>query len=227
MQYYVHNADGKEAGPFEEGILISMAHDRAIGPDTLVRSGLSGQWGKATETKCLCKVFDEFVSSASFGNSSRGAGPRELLDYTEILKYRYLPDPSPVPLRVASSLIDLLCILVFSFFSCLIIALCFDGSVGGVIMNLYILVSILVLILYYSVSYGVFAQTAGMYFFGILIVCRGVESSPVYLLRAYGYTILTILTGVLSLPLIYIFGRSISDYIFRVNIVRISSRPSC
>ena len=91
----------------------------------------------------------------------------------------------------------------------------------------YLLFSIFMLIalLYFGLGLGIFAQTAGMWFWGIFIVKR--DLSEAYFARAYLFSVLLILLGWLT-PLFASLNRkrrSLHDLFSGVWIIRISARP--
>jgi len=81
-------------------------------------------------------------------------------------------------------------------------------------------------LLYYGIALGVFAQTFGMWFWGIFIAkTEGLEEA--YPLRAYVFGILSVLIGFLTPVLCYVTPgrRSLHDLITGVRVIRISARP--
>ncbi len=80
-------------------------------------------------------------------------------------------------------------------------------------------------LLYFGISLGVFAQTFGMWFWGIIITRT--DQGEVYLGRAYLFTILMFLFGVLS-PVIVLFNprrRSLHDILSGTMLIKIAAKP--
>lgn len=90
----------------------------------------------------------------------------------------------------------------------------------------YILFTVffVVTLLYYGISLGFFAQTFGMWFWGIFIVCYD-KATPVFLFRAYIFALAGFLFGIL-LPVMTILPgqRSIHDILTGVWVIRIASK---
>lgn len=80
-------------------------------------------------------------------------------------------------------------------------------------------------ILYYSLSLGIFAQTFGMWFWGLMLAKT--DLGEVLFGRAYFFTILMLLFGVLS-PLIVYFNpykRSLHEILSGTMVIRTAARP--
>lgn len=82
-----------------------------------------------------------------------------------------------------------------------------------------------IFILYYGLLLGLYAQTFGMWFWGIFIVKPDLEE--VYLLRAFLFTIAMIFTGIASPFLVFLFSsrRSIDDALSGVILLKIAGKP--
>lgn len=79
----------------------------------------------------------------------------------------------------------------------------------------------LVLLLYYTLAFSIFAQTAGMWFWGIFLTRK--ELAEVLPLRALLYTMTMLLFGVLMIPMVLITKRSLADWICGVRQVGVGS----
>jgi uncharacterized RDD family membrane protein YckC len=82
-----------------------------------------------------------------------------------------------------------------------------------------------VVLLYFGLSLGLYAQTFGMWFWGIFIVKKDI--SEVYLLRAFYFTCLMFLLGFLTpffVPL-HPSRRSPHDILSGVRVIRIAGKP--
>lgn len=95
---------------------------------------------------------------------------------------------------------------------------------NDIFYNLFTLLVVIVL-LYLGLSLGVFAQTIGMWYFGVLIVKDDV--SEVFLLRALAFSVVTIFVGILSpiFALVNPKGIALNEMITNVRVIRISSKP--
>ena len=69
----------------------------------------------------------------------------------------------------------------------------------------------LFILLYYTFSFGIFAQSVGMWFWGIFLTRK--DEREVYFLRALAYAALLPVFGILMIPSVLIFRRSVADFI--------------
>ena len=69
----------------------------------------------------------------------------------------------------------------------------------------------LFILLYYTFSFGIFAQSVGMWFWGIFLTRK--DEREVYFLRALAYAALLPVFGILMIPSVLIFRRSVADLI--------------
>ena len=82
-----------------------------------------------------------------------------------------------------------------------------------------------IFLLYYGLLLGLYAQTFGMWFWGIFIVKP--DLGEVYLLRAFFFTLAMIFTGILSPFLVFLFSsrRAFDDVVSGVIFLKIAGKP--
>ncbi len=82
-----------------------------------------------------------------------------------------------------------------------------------------------VVIIYFSVGYGVYAQTFGMWYWGLFICKPDLEQNEAYMFRCFVYTLLMLCFGILT-PFVILFTRKkgIHDIIAGVGIFQISGQ---
>ena len=73
--------------------------------------------------------------------------------------------------------------------------------------------------IYYGVTLGYFAQTFGMWFWGIFITKNDI--SEVYLYRAFLFTVMMMILGIVSPVFVYIFGRAPHDLLCGVRVINV------
>lgn len=83
-------------------------------------------------------------------------------------------------------------------------------------------VAIPIIILYYGITLGYYAQTFGMWFWGIFITGR--KLNEVYFFRSFIFTILMIVLGIISPLMVYIFGRAPHDLLAGVRIINVAGK---
>ncbi|MPN51857.1 hypothetical protein SDC9_199507 [bioreactor metagenome] len=81
----------------------------------------------------------------------------------------------------------------------------------------------LAVILYYSLSLAIFAQTVGMWYWGVMLTKSSL--AEVYFLRAFVYALLLPILGVLMVPAVLASQRSIADWLCGVRQIRVCSAP--
>ncbi|GEM_PF-2135434 len=80
-------------------------------------------------------------------------------------------------------------------------------------------------LLYYSIALGIFAQTFGMWFWGIIITRTNLEE--VFLGRAYVFTVLMLILGVIT-PIMLLFNpykRALHEILSGTMLIKIAARP--
>ncbi len=107
--------------------------------------------------------------------------------------------------------------------------ICLDGTENeahwiqtATLKNIYTVTAVIALCLtmiYYGVTIGYFAQTFGMWFWGIFITKNDI--SEVYLYRAFLFTVLMLLLGIVAPFFVYIFGRAPHDLLSGVRVINV------
>ncbi len=79
------------------------------------------------------------------------------------------------------------------------------------------------ILLYYAIAVGFFAQTFGMWYWGIFVVKK--DGDEVYFLRAVVWTILLMLLGVLAPLSVYLFRWAPHDLLAEVKVIQVAGTP--
>ena len=79
----------------------------------------------------------------------------------------------------------------------------------------------LILVLYYTLCFSIFAQTIGMWFWGTFLTRK--QLAEVLPFRALLYTLLMLFTGILMIPMVIITKRSLADWLCGVRQVGVGS----
>lgn len=79
----------------------------------------------------------------------------------------------------------------------------------------------LILLAYYTLALSIFAQTVGMWFWGIFLTRN--ELAEVLPLRALLYTVAMLIFGIFMIPAVLITKRSVADWLCGVRQVRVGS----
>lgn len=80
-------------------------------------------------------------------------------------------------------------------------------------------IALCLVMIYYGVTLGYFAQTFGMWFWGIFITKNDI--SEVYLYRAFLFTVMMMVLGIIAPFFVYIFGRAPHDLICGVRVINV------
>ncbi len=79
---------------------------------------------------------------------------------------------------------------------------------------------VLLIIFYYSFCYGYFAQTFGMWYWGIFVTKKNIEE--VYFFRAFIYTLTMFVFGILTPAFIYLCDRGLHDLLVGVRVIEVA-----
>lgn len=242
MEYIVQVND-KEYGPIEDDILTRWVEDGRVLGDSQVRNSKLNAWRRADSFSFLKEAFATQQSRfKKIQNSAENAvaasnptrilkvlSPEENKSESTDFKNSFLPDRAGIFLRLKAGIVDLL--VVFALLClCLITAShLFDllGIRSAEAIYLFALSLHFFLVLtYFGTTLGVFAQTAGMWYYGLLLVRVGEDAKEVYLIRAYLYTLFLSIFWVFSPVINYILGnkRALHDIITNTQVVKTAAR---
>ncbi|HPO90230.1 MAG TPA: RDD family protein [Victivallales bacterium] len=235
MKYLVFAEDGKEYGPVDAETLRKWVESGRVLPETRVRNVMVKRWNKAGDLDFLKEAFQRqqikveesktaFEHGLDFLKSVFGGTKQK--SKSTAFRYTFLPNPASVSIRLAAFLFDFIIIAFFAFILSLVFTFMskkgFDVNLS---FSFVIITFYLGILLYYSVSLGLFAQTFGMWFWGIMIVSSDIDE--VYLGRAYFFTICMLLFGIISPLIVYLNPekRSLHEYLSGTRIIGIAAKP--
>lgn len=78
-------------------------------------------------------------------------------------------------------------------------------------------------LLYFGISLGYFAQSFGMWYWGIFIVKKNV--GEVFFFRAFLFSFLMMLIGIVAPLFVYLFGRAPHDILSGVKVIQVAGSP--
>jgi uncharacterized RDD family membrane protein YckC len=236
MKYIISGDDGKEYGPIDQETLRKWVESGRVLPTTLVRNQMMKKWSRAADLDFLKTALETQTQRVEEDKSAFEHG----LDFIKSIfkkktvvkninttfKYEYIHNPAPVYLRIGAATFDW---LLLSCFACLLFLVFSIAIKTDIDVNFAFTASLIVFfggtLLYYSLALGIYAQTFGMWFWGIMIVSSDI--GEVFLGRAYFYTINMLVFGLLSPIIVYLNPekRSLHEYISGTRIIRIAARP--
>ncbi|HPN83704.1 MAG TPA: RDD family protein [Victivallales bacterium] len=236
MKYIIFADDGKEYGPVDAETLRKWVEGGRVLPHTQVRNMMMKKWNRASDLDFLKEAFDKQEEKVEEQKSPfehgmeflRGIFKSKKAEEPKSTAFRntYIPNPASLSLRIGAFLFDLIIILFYALILSLIFAMSmkagFDVNSAFILMFFAFFVGV---VIYYAATLGVYAQTFGMWFWGIMIVSSDV--GEVLLGRAYFYTLCMVMLGVSSPLVVYLNPdkRSLPEYISGTKIIRISAKP--
>ncbi|MCP4180818.1 MAG: RDD family protein [bacterium] len=242
MDYNVLVND-KEYGPINEEVLTKWAEDGRILPDTSIRNSMFNVWKKASDYHFLDNAFKEqqmhFKGNDNLDKELTDEHSKKPLltinsnnsieeNSKTAFENEYLPERIKISRRLKAGIIDIILlwiVFIILFTAGICISDGYSFNHNNVVVVIYCLFLVL-LILYLGGSIAVFAQTLGMWFFGILLVRNCDEATEVYFLRAYCYALLMIIFGIISPISNFVLcrKRALHDIITDTQIVSICAK---
>lgn len=242
---YIVKVNDKEYGPISEDVLREWVEDGRVLSGTLVRNSMIRAWKTADEFSFLVAAFEKqskkfnvpASTSASYtGNTTqvlKGKTPliaEDKKDYRKNseFKNKLFPDRASISLRLKAGIIDLVIIILILMLS-FILGTYFISNLGvnsDFAAYASFAVWFFLTLLYFGGCIGVFAQTPGMWYQGIMLVRNCDDAEEVYLLRAYIFALLILIIGLFSPICNFISGRrrSLHDFLTDTQVVKISAR---
>lgn len=241
MKYIVLGDDAKEYGPIDAETLRKWVENGRVMPHTQVRNALlKNKWGAAEKIDFLHDAF-EVLGEKRDEEASPVDRLREVIfsivggkkrEKKKLSAFRraYVPQPASVPLRMMAWIFDM---VVLAVLGGMFVAVFWAAEKSGYGANpaFHFLAAVFTAcaLLYYGIALGIYAQTLGMWFWGIMLAKRGDEADDieeVFLLRAYGFTLAMVLFGALSpLALFLPRQRTLHDRLTGCVVISISAKP--
>ena len=238
MKYIILGEDKKEYGPIDGETLRKWVESGRVLAETPVRNAMIKKWGKAQDLEFLApslamqaekieeeKGFKE-KGFAAFGFLFRKKESKKPFIEGTSFKNRYLPAAPGMIHRLAVAFSDgmLICcfFIAIFFFSATAVK---SGADPNVIFLKAFPLFISGIVVYYGLTLGLYAQTFGMWFWGLIIVRP--DLGEVYMGRAYLYTVLMIIFSVTTPFFIFLnpVKRSIPEYLTDTMLIQIAARP--
>jgi len=236
MKYIILGKDEKEYGPVDGDTLQKWVEHGRVLPDTQVRNAMIKKWNKAEELDFLKEAFsvqtehreeeagflDRTKELLDMMSGKKKAGKKEQTAF----RYTYVHQPAAVFQRVSSVVFDGIIFGAFAFMLLLLLLLAFKAGYNpNGIFHLFFVFFIGGIMLYYVISLGIYAQTVGMWFWGILIVRHDVEE--VFMGRAFLFTVLMLLLGILSPVFTYVNPkkRSLHGLLSGCMVIKVAAKP--
>ena len=226
MEFIIQLEDGQEDGPLSEKQLQQRADAGEISSKTQVRSKLLKNWKDASKIPCLENFFDKqeaeipaeapsLMNKVREGLSSDDTG-KKIAHGAITYGSQFTFKPVSLFSRLMATLFDfiIMAAVLVPIFILMNKFLSEEVLTSKTVLYFSYFATLLGVLIYYSWTIGMRAQTFGQSFWGIMIV-RANDGSPVLLGRAYIYTLCMILFGWLTPFMAFITpnNRSVHDLI--------------
>lgn len=242
MKYVVLGDDAKEYGPIDGETLRKWVESGRVLPDTQVRNALlKNKWCNASSIDFLDQAFvvlkDRNHEETSLVDRLRGmfslvkSKSEENPSKKSTFRHVYVPQPASLILRTCAGVTDLLLMgLLAVFFMGMFWVAVHGGCEPNSAWRWLVAGYLGGALSYYGLTLGCYAQTGGMWFWGIMLAKAGKEANELeeaYLLRAYCFALGMLLFGIFS-PLSILLTprrRAVHDLLTGCVVVGIAARP--
>jgi uncharacterized RDD family membrane protein YckC len=241
MKYVILGEDAKEYGPIDGETLRKWVESGRVLPHTQVRNALlKTKWGRADKLEFLQDAFavlgEKRFEEAGILDRLRdllfhaSGGKREPKPKNTAFRHSYVPQPASAVLRLLAFIADGVVLTALAGGFAIVFWLAVKAGYGPnpafqFLGGIYVLC----VLLYYGVALGTYAQTAGMWFWGIMLAKQGEEADDLeeaYPLRAYSFALAMFVLGALTpLCLILPRQRAIHDLLTGCVVVGIAAKP--
>ncbi len=221
--YIFSHQDGTESEPLPQEQLQDLARQGTLRRDTPLRSSLVRNWRPAEEFPFLADCFAEIetVANAAAADDVPKVGPMSGRRSHRLGDRDFAFTSGSVGLRVSAGLTDLLIAAVLGAILLPVVSVArLAGCSPSWVYAAFLAAWYALVLLYLAAGIGFFAQTAGQWFWGLMVVRT--DGRPVLLDRAFLLALATVWLGclmpffVVALP----SGRSLCDLLCDTRVVR-------
>ena len=233
MKYIVRSPDGKEYGPVDQDALIQWAQAGRITEHYEIRNALMNKGNPAHKVPFLKDIIEK---QKSIRDRHRPMSTRfsQLIDPEDEREYQQLTSlnqpgrfqfaPGPTDLRFLAWLIDTVIIILVgsSLFATALYLI--QGSTNEYYAFVsFTLLFLAFILMYYTISLGITAQTVGHWFAGLMVVRT--KGGPVLMGRAFIFSVFYILFFWTTLLFTYCLPskRAIQDKLSGIRVVKITT----
>lgn len=204
MKFIYIDRDGETCGPTDQIQVERAIAEGKLTRESALRNAMLGEFRTVGEFKCFEKALAEAEGRDAAPGVEGGSSGNGFWDVVRQSRIRgaernsafvrgYLPRPAPFFTRLLAAFTDLLMLGVVA--AALLLLL--PREAKYVSLTCYVVIALA--FFYYSLSLSVYAQTLGMYYWGIFLARKDLEES--YFLRTFFYVLLLMTT----FPLLAVF----------------------
>ena len=233
MKYMVRSTDGKEYGPVDQETLVQWAKAGRVTEHYEIRNALMKKGNPAYKVPFLQDIIKTQKSirdrnrpvSTRISNLINPEDGSEFKNTTSLNQPgRFQFSPGPTDLRFLAWLIDtsiVICIGIFMFVATSFLIQNNNNEYQA--FTLFTLMFISFLLLYYTISMGMVAQTVGQWFSGLMVVRT--KGGPVLMGRAFIFSIFYLVFFWTTLLFTYCLPskQAIQDKLSGTRIIKISA----
>ena len=249
MEYFVQDRKGKELGPIDQGTLKDWAKKGQVKPNSNVRNTLMKSWKSAKDIVILQDIFKEQAEIESQTLTSRikenVGSHRDNQSINNLILTKESIKAGSVQFRLGSFIIDATILGAFAY-AILFVYLNFV-STGGLLtpesifqhlvgnaelaeaqaqeanqlLFKFTIGAIIAFQLYWTLTVGLWAQTLGQKFFGLMQIKHNTLGNPVLLGRAYFFSFFFVLFFPINFFFIFVFRRGLHEILSGSSVVNV------
>ncbi len=223
MKFYYISAAGEQTGPVDEAVIRQEIAAGRIGRDSAVRNALLGEFRSAGEFDCFAEVLAEAEGRGAVNGAAaeKSGVVRHLFSLagekkkrSSALERSFKPEAAGVTVRFMAWLTD------FIIFAAAGAVFLYLAGISAASVRIMCYGMIFFALLYYSITLGVFAQTFGMYFWGIFL--RRSDGGEAYMQRCFIYALLLLPLGfVCMIFFVPLTGRNLPELLTGTHVIRV------
>lgn len=249
MEYFIQDKKGKEQGPIDQGTLKDWAKKGQIQPNTNVRNSMMKAWKPAKDIVILTDIFKEQAEIASHSLGSRikdnVSSHRENQEINNLNLTQDSVRSGSIQYRLGSFIIDATILGAFAY-GFLFIYLNFvstdttmtpesifqyvvgtgelaehEAQQANKLLFQFAIGAIIAFQLYWTFTVGLWAQTLGQKFFGLMQIKHNTLGAPVLMGRAYFYSLFFIIFFPINFFFIFVFRRGLHEILSGSSVVNV------
>lgn len=249
MEYFVQDRKGKELGPIDQGTLKDWAKKGEVKPNSNVRNSLMKNWKPAKDIVILQDIFREQaeIESHSLGNRIKENvnSHRDSQGINNLILTQDSIKAGSLQYRLGSFIIDATILAAFAY-GILFVYLNFVSTSPGLtpesifqyligtaelvdaeaqeanqLIFKFAIGAIFAFQLYWTFTVGLWAQTLGQKFFGLMQIKHNTLGNPVLLGRAYFFSFFFVLFFPINFFFIFVFRRGLHEILSGSSVVNV------
>ncbi len=224
MKFIYIDKNGETHGPADQVQVERAIAAGLIDRNSALRNAMLGEFRTVGEFKCFEKAL--IAAGQAEGKDGEGEGgkksasgiwaslmecSRKNSDVSSAFSREYLPKAAPFFTRLLAAFTDFILLGIIG----VVLLLLLPRTAGNV--SLVCTLMLIAAFFYYSISLSVYAQTIGMYYWGIFLARKDLEEA--YFLRCFFYTYLWMITFPLLIICFPFFKRNLAELLTGTRVI--------